>query len=124
MLPIPYITYFLLGSCKDTGKTYALYSINVYRTSSEGTKSWKVLRRYSDFDDLHLHLKEKVLACVKYFLTIVSHFPPLYSSLITTCAMMLAEGLILGFIITAVWFNLCSSSSWKKNVSQFGQEIS
>ncbi|XP_073236247.1 sorting nexin-13-like isoform X3 [Porites lutea] len=47
------------GSCKDTGKTYALYSINVYRASSEGTKSWTVFRRYSDFDDLHMHLKEK-----------------------------------------------------------------
>ena len=50
----------LAGSCKDTGKTYALYSINVYRASSEGTKSWTVFRRYSDFDDLHMHLKEKV----------------------------------------------------------------
>ncbi|CAH3124187.1 unnamed protein product [Pocillopora meandrina] len=47
------------GACKDDGKTYALYTINVYRASSEGTKSWTVFRRYSDFDDLHLHLKEK-----------------------------------------------------------------
>ena len=52
--------YFPLGSCKETGKTYALYSINVYRACSEGTKSWTVFRRYSDFDDLHMHLKEKV----------------------------------------------------------------
>ena len=50
----------LVGACKDDGKTYALYTINVYRASSEGTKSWTVFRRYSDFDDLHLHLKEKV----------------------------------------------------------------
>lgn len=48
-----------IGSCKDSGKTYALYSINVYRACSEGTKSWTVFRRYSDFDDLHMHLKEK-----------------------------------------------------------------
>lgn len=48
-----------IGSCKDTGKTYALYSIDVYRASSEGTNSWTVFRRYSDFDDLHMHLKEK-----------------------------------------------------------------
>lgn len=47
------------GACKEDGKTYASYTINVYRASSEGTKSWKVFRRYSDFDDLHLHLKEK-----------------------------------------------------------------
>lgn len=50
----------LAGSCKDSGKTYALYTINVYRASSEGTKSWTIFRRYSDFDDLHMHLKEKV----------------------------------------------------------------
>lgn len=49
-----------LGSCKESGKEYALYSINVYRASSGGTKSWTVFRRYSDFDDLHMHLKEKV----------------------------------------------------------------
>ncbi|XP_068670390.1 sorting nexin-13-like isoform X2 [Montipora foliosa] len=48
-----------IGSCKENGKAYALYSINVYRASSEGTKSWAVFRRYSDFDDLHMHLKEK-----------------------------------------------------------------
>lgn len=47
------------NSCKDDGRTYAVYTINVYRASSEGTKSWTVFRRYSDFDDLHLHLKEK-----------------------------------------------------------------
>lgn len=50
----------LAGSCKDSGKTYALYTINVFRASSEGTKSWTIFRRYSDFDDLHMHLKEKV----------------------------------------------------------------
>lgn len=48
-----------IGSCKESGKEYALYSINVYRASSGGTKSWTVFRRYSDFDDLHMHLKEK-----------------------------------------------------------------
>ncbi|KAK2562715.1 Sorting nexin-13 [Acropora cervicornis] len=48
-----------IGSCKESGKEYALYSINVYRASSGGTKSWTVFRRYSDFDYLHMHLKEK-----------------------------------------------------------------
>ena len=52
--------FHFLGSCKESGKEYALYSINVYRASSGGTKSWTVFRRYSDFDDLHMHLKEKV----------------------------------------------------------------
>lgn len=52
--------FHYLGSCKESGKEYALYSINVYRASSGGTKSWTVFRRYSDFDDLHMHLREKV----------------------------------------------------------------
>ena len=47
------------GICKDKGKSYAIYSIQVCRTDSEGSSNWIVCRRYSDFHDLHMKLKEK-----------------------------------------------------------------
>ena len=53
---LPYLT----GLCKEGGKSHAVYSISVFRATSSGTSSWTVYRRYSDFDDLHLHIKEKV----------------------------------------------------------------
>ncbi|EDO37622.1 predicted protein, partial [Nematostella vectensis] len=48
-----------IGLCKDNGKTYAVYAISVFRATQEGTNSWTIYRRYSDFDDLHMHLKNK-----------------------------------------------------------------
>ena len=45
---------------KRGSKTYAIYTIMVCRTTSEGTADWVVHRRYSDFHDLHMHLKDKV----------------------------------------------------------------
>lgn len=48
-----------INLCKDDGRTYVVYIINVYRVSLEGIKFWIVFRRYSDFDDLYLYFKEK-----------------------------------------------------------------
>lgn len=47
------------GLCNDDGKSYAIYAVTVFRASSEGTVTWTIARRYSDFDDLHIKLKEK-----------------------------------------------------------------
>ncbi|XP_028391400.1 sorting nexin-13-like [Dendronephthya gigantea] len=47
------------GLCRNDGKSYGIYEISVYRASSEGTVTWTIARRFSDFDDLHLKLKEK-----------------------------------------------------------------
>ncbi|XP_077978569.1 sorting nexin-13-like [Glandiceps talaboti] len=45
---------------KESGKSYAVYSIHVERTNTDGTEEvWDVYRRYSDFHDLHMVLKEK-----------------------------------------------------------------
>ena len=47
------------GICRDKNKSYGVYSIQVCKTDSEGSSNWIVCRRYSDFHDLHLKLKEK-----------------------------------------------------------------
>ena len=47
------------GICKDKTKSYGVYSIQVCKTDSEGSSNWIVCRRYSDFHDLHMKLKEK-----------------------------------------------------------------
>ena len=47
------------GICKDKNKSYGVYSIQVCKTDSEGSNNWIVCRRYSDFHDLHIKLKEK-----------------------------------------------------------------
>lgn len=47
------------GICKDKGKSYGVYSIQVCKTDSEGSNNWIVCRRYSDFHDLHMKLREK-----------------------------------------------------------------
>lgn len=47
------------GICKDKGKSYGIYSIQVCKTDSEASSNWIVCRRYSDFHDLHMKLKEK-----------------------------------------------------------------
>ena len=42
-------------------KEYAVYEITVTKTNYDGTAMvWKVLRRYSDFHDLHNNIKDKV----------------------------------------------------------------
>ncbi|XP_065667120.1 sorting nexin-13 isoform X3 [Hydra vulgaris] len=40
-------------------KSYAIYTIHVCRTTSEGSRNWTVIRRYSDFHDFHMQLREK-----------------------------------------------------------------
>ncbi|KAF7221700.1 transcript variant X2 [Nothobranchius furzeri] len=45
------------GVCNDHGKTYALYTITVFRRNQDGSDdSWKTYRRYSDFHDFHLRI--------------------------------------------------------------------
>ncbi|XP_070564761.1 sorting nexin-13-like [Ptychodera flava] len=45
---------------KESGKSYGVYSIHVQRTNADNTEEvWDVYRRYSDFHDLHMVLKEK-----------------------------------------------------------------
>lgn len=51
-----------------TGKSYAVYAITVTKHSPTGDDSWEVYRRYSDFHDLHMQLKEKVYALVNIWL--------------------------------------------------------
>jgi len=43
----------------DGSKSYAVYIVHVCRTTSDGSKNWTVVRRYSDFHDLHMQLREK-----------------------------------------------------------------
>lgn len=54
-----------IGMCKDVGKSYAVYVISVFRATQDGTNSWSVYRRYSDFDDLHVRIKDKVCVTEK-----------------------------------------------------------
>nr|CAB3266454.1 sorting nexin-13 [Phallusia mammillata] len=47
------------GICREHGKTYALYAITVTRHWSGGkNESWDTFRRYREFHDLHVSLKE------------------------------------------------------------------
>lgn len=41
------------------GKSYVNYTIHVCRTTSDGSRNWIVMRRYSDFHDLHMQLIER-----------------------------------------------------------------
>lgn len=51
----------LLGVCNDHGKTYALYTLTVFRKNSDGSEdTWKTYRRYSDFHDFHMRITEQV----------------------------------------------------------------
>ena len=93
----------LAGSCKDTGKTYALYSISVYRASSEGTKSWTVFRRYSDFDDLHMHLKEKV--ALNLFIVFLHCF---YAVCRVWSRFLIGRTLFHSFLVGSLWWLLRS----------------
>ena len=52
--------FSLTGLCNDAGKSYAVYAVSVFRATQDGTNSWTVYRRYSDFDDLHMRVKDKV----------------------------------------------------------------
>lgn len=52
------------GVCNDHGKTYALYTITVFRRNQDGSEDcWKTYRRYSDFHDFHMRITEQVRAC-------------------------------------------------------------
>uniref|UniRef100_A0A8C7X5F7 PX domain-containing protein n=1 Tax=Oryzias sinensis TaxID=183150 RepID=A0A8C7X5F7_9TELE len=45
------------GVCNDHGKTYALYTITVFRRNSDGNEDcWITYRRYSDFHDFHMRI--------------------------------------------------------------------
>lgn len=51
----------LLGVCNDHGKTYALYTLTVFRKNPDGSEdTWKTYRRYSDFHDFHMRITEQV----------------------------------------------------------------
>eukprot|EP00111_Clytia_hemisphaerica_P023389 TCONS_00068881-protein len=41
------------------GKSYVNYTVHVCRTTGEGSRNWIIMRRYSDFHDLHLQLIER-----------------------------------------------------------------
>eukprot|EP00118_Oscarella_pearsei_P015128 m.134307 g.134307 ORF g.134307 m.134307 type:complete len:917 (+) comp38138_c0_seq2:45-2795(+) len=48
------------GICHEDGKQYALYAVKVTSNTGKGDPDiWMVPRRYSDFHDLHLVLKDK-----------------------------------------------------------------
>ncbi|XP_017282310.1 sorting nexin-13 isoform X3 [Kryptolebias marmoratus] len=48
------------GVCNDHGKTYALYTITVFRRTQDGSEDcWKTYRRYSDFHDFHMRITEQ-----------------------------------------------------------------
>lgn len=47
------------GVITHEGKSYVNYTIHVCRTTSNGSRNWVVMRRYSDFHDLHMQLREK-----------------------------------------------------------------
>lgn len=48
------------GLCREHGKAYAVYMINVHRQESDGTqRSWDIYRRYSDFHDLHVTIQDR-----------------------------------------------------------------
>ncbi|XP_078573316.1 sorting nexin-13-like isoform X3 [Branchiostoma floridae x Branchiostoma japonicum] len=47
------------GICKEHGKQYALYAINVRKETPIEEEVWDTFRRYSDFHDLHMRLKDK-----------------------------------------------------------------
>lgn len=52
------------GVCNDHGKTYALYTITVFRRTQDGSEDcWKTYRRYSDFHDFHMRITEQVRVC-------------------------------------------------------------
>ena len=41
------------------GKSFVNYTVHVCRTTSNGSRNWVVMRRYSDYHDLHMQLREK-----------------------------------------------------------------
>ena len=56
-----YINYILSGVCRDSGQQYGMYAIHVTRHRTIGEPEiWVVPRRYSDFHDLQLVLKQTV----------------------------------------------------------------
>lgn len=47
------------GVISHEGKSYVNYTVHVCRTTSNGSRNWVVMRRYSDFHDLHMQLRER-----------------------------------------------------------------
>lgn len=82
------------GMCKDAGKSYAVYVISVFRATQDGTNSWSVYRRYSDFDDLHMRIKDKVCFGLLH------------------CTLVVLTHILTGALIT-VWKYNRTTSSWQ-----------
>lgn len=49
------------GLYTQDGHSFVNYTVHVCRTTSSGSRNWIVMRRYSDFHDLHMQLREKVI---------------------------------------------------------------
>lgn len=47
------------GLYTQDGHSFVNYTVHVCRTTSSGSRNWIVMRRYSDFHDLHMQLREK-----------------------------------------------------------------
>eukprot|EP00127_Corallochytrium_limacisporum_P007411 Clim_evm14s251 gene=Clim_evmTU14s251 len=45
---------------KNSGKAYAVFIIEVFRQDEAGVMQWRVLRRYSEFHDLHMQLRRRL----------------------------------------------------------------
>ena len=57
----PTVLYVPSGVCREHGKAYAVYLITVTKIKGDGSKeTWDVYRRYSDFDDLHSTIQDRV----------------------------------------------------------------
>ena len=55
------LSSFGAGLCREHGKAYAVYMINVSRQDKDGsTQAWDIYRRYSDFHDLHITIQDRV----------------------------------------------------------------
>lgn len=53
----------ILGIVCEKGKTFGIYAIRVSRQYSSGyLEEWHIYRRYSDFYDLYIKVREKVLS--------------------------------------------------------------
>ena len=52
---------YVSGLCREHGNSYTVYLITVVKKLSDGVEdSWDVYRRYSDFDDFHAMLLNRV----------------------------------------------------------------
>ena len=63
-----FLAYFIeIGVVTIFGKSYVNYTVHVCRTTGEGSRNWIVMRRYSDFHDLHMQLVDKVIMRLTIF---------------------------------------------------------